>query len=118
MTQSILLPPLLLNALVVSVVLAILNRRGVGFTRSAAATAATTLVLVIVQWLSFGARGTVRQVLQYWLLWVLLPSAAILILAHRRAFVRHPWLLLLLGPISFVVALFFVTIAVNLSAGH
>ena len=59
MMQSILLPPLLLNALLVSAVLVILNRRGVGFVRAAAATAATTLALVLAQWLSFGARGTV-----------------------------------------------------------
>jgi hypothetical protein len=118
MMQSILLPPLLLNALVVSAILVILNRRGVGFARAAAATAAATLVLVIVQWLSFGARGTVRQILEYWLLWVLLPSAAILILMPARLFARRPWLLLFLGPISFVVALFFVTIAVNLSSGR
>jgi hypothetical protein len=117
MMQAVLLPPLLLNALVVSAILVILNRRGVGFARAAAVTAAATLVLVIVQWLSLGARGTVRQVLQYWLLWVLPPSAAILILTPTRAFVRHPWLLLLLGPISFMVALFFVTIAANLLAG-
>src|SRR5947207_2490601 len=115
--QVIVLPPLLLDALVVSAVLVILNRRGVGLARAAVATAATTLVRVIVQWLSFGARGTVSLFLQQWLLWVLLPSAAILALSPARLFVRHPWLLLFLGPLSFVVALIFVAVARNLSAG-
>jgi hypothetical protein len=46
------------------------------------------------------------------------PSAAILILSRARLIARHPWLLLILGPILFVVTLVFVTIAINVSSGR
>jgi hypothetical protein len=101
----------------ISAVLIVLNRRGVGVTVSGGATIAISLVLVMVQWLPFGAGGSVRQFLQSWLFLVLVPSAAVFALSRFRVFIDRPWLLLLLGPISFVVALVSVVIALNLSPG-
>jgi hypothetical protein len=117
MMVAIMLPPLLLDSILISAVLIVLNRRGVGVAASGGATIATSLVLMMVQWIAYGAAGSVRQILRSWLLWVLVPSAAVFALSRLGLFVGRPWLLLFLGPISFVVALVVVMIALNLSPG-
>lgn len=114
---AIKLPPLLLDSLLVSVVLIVVNRRGVGAGAAGAAMIATCLGLVLVQWLAFGTAGAVRQALQYWLLFVFVPSAAIFALSRHGLFVGRPWLLLFFGPVSFVVVLVVVSIAVNVWSG-
>jgi hypothetical protein len=112
---AILLPALLLDSLVVSAVLIVLSRRGVSVAACGAATIVSSLALVMVHWLIFGGAGPVRQILQGWLLFVLAPSAAIFALSRLGLFVRRPWLLLLFGPLSFVVAVVVVVIALNMS---
>jgi hypothetical protein len=88
---------LLVQALVVSVLVAALAWRRVAFTATAIATAIAALVPAL--WLSRSA-GTSHPLLV--LLFAVVPSALLLGASRTRWVSHHAWLLALLGPFVFV----------------
>jgi len=108
--QSINPIPLLVGSLLVSVILIILNRRRVGVAGSAAATiavclvlAAACLVLALVEFRNVSTGAAIRLAVQYWLIFLCVPSAVVFGLSRSGLLRRHAWLLLLAGPISFII---------------
>jgi len=111
---SLSLPHLLLYALLISGVLVWLNGRVVGTVASAGVLLAVCIVVAVVEALALGPATPTRQAIRLWLLFVCLPAAAVLAVSRLGFLNTRPWLLLLLGPISFVIALVVVTILHNL----
>jgi hypothetical protein len=96
--------PLLAGSLLLSAILIILNRRRVGVAGSAAATIALCLVLPLVEFRNVSTGAAIRLVVQYWLIFLCLPSAVVFGLSRSGLLRRRAWLLLVAGPISFIVA--------------
>lgn len=92
-------------ALIISAVLIWLNRRGTGAAPAAAVILALCVAVAVVEGSMGGFAIPTRQVIQLWLGFVLLPSLAVLGLSRAGFLNRRPWLLLIAGPISFVVAI-------------
>jgi hypothetical protein len=112
MVLAISAPILIAYALVLSAVLAWLQRRG------AAASGAGALVLctfAIILQISTTPRTLVgSRGLQLAALLVLVPSAALWAVSRLSLFSSRPWLLMILGPPSFVLALVIATIPYNI----
>jgi hypothetical protein len=98
---------ILVEALIVSAIIALLAWRRVGLSRAAAVTAVVALLLVLLQaW--YDARHAdqvapltlVRQLIVA--LFTIVPSALLLGASRLRWLARHAWVLLLVGPIVFV----------------
>ncbi|MGA2260545.1 MAG: hypothetical protein ABSH28_03810 [Acidobacteriota bacterium] len=110
---SINLVPLLGGSLLVSATLIIVSKRRVGVAGSAAAIIALCLVLAFVEFRDLSTGAAVRQAVQYWLIFLCVPSAVVFALSRSGLLRRRAWLLLLAGPISFVL-----TIVVVVSVLH
>ena len=106
--------PLLAHSLLVSAILIILNRRRVGAAGSAAATIALCLFFALVESRNFSTAAAIRQVVQYWLIFLCVPSAVVFGLSRSGLLRRRAWLLLLAGPISFVLTVVVVISVLNM----
>ena len=101
-------------SLVVSTVLLWVNLHGLGTLGAAGAAAMACIAIPLVQSLAAGAVPLSKQGWQAWTLFLFAPSA-VLFLASRIGFLRAtPWMLLLVGPITFIVAATAVMIGYNI----
>jgi|SRR5262252_808700 len=91
---------LLVHGAIMSVVLAFLSWRRVPFTRAILVTAAVALALVAWEFLAF--RGEVSHPILT-TLFVVAPSAGLFWASRASWMTRRAWVLVLLGPIVFVV---------------
>jgi len=112
--MAVSLPLLVLDALLISAVLMWWNIRGVSAVASAGAVLAACVVVAVVQVFALGAAIPTRQAIQHWVLFVFLPAAAVLAVCRFGFLNTRPWLLLLLGPISSVMALVVVVTVHNI----
>jgi len=98
------LPFLLGCAVAISIVLLWLNRIGVGAAWAAAATVAVCVAIALVQSVMLGGFPFTRQAVQIWTLLVLVPGLALFAASRLDVFHSRPWLLLLAGPLLFLLA--------------
>ena len=92
-------------ALLASVVVMWLNRRGTGAAASGGVLLAVCILIAIAHLIPRGLTMPTRQAIQLWLVFVVLPSAAVWGASRAQFLMSRPSLLLLVGPITFVVAL-------------
>ena len=90
---------ILVEALIVSALVAVLAWRRVGLTGAAIATAVAALALVVWQAL-FGSTTPGRELIVA--SFVIVPSALLLGASRLRWIASHAWVLLLVGPVAFV----------------
>jgi hypothetical protein len=114
MMISISLPFLIGYSLAVSAALIWLNLRGEGMLGAAGGTLVVCIAIAVIQSLAFGSVPQTRQAVQYWGLFVLLPSAVVFAVSRAGILRTHPWSLLLLGPLTFVVAVTTVMVTYNI----
>ncbi len=114
---SVSLPLLLIYSSLLSVILVLLNRRGVGAVGAAAATLLSCVIAEVVQFSAFGPLPSKQQAVQLWLLFVLVPGAVVFGASRLSLFQHRPWWLLPGGPVSFVVAVMFAMLAYNIFFG-
>jgi hypothetical protein len=103
--------------LVLSALLAFLHTRRLG----AVATGLGTLLLcVFVAMVPLAATPITitRQALQFWTLFVLVPSAVVWAISCLDVFVPRPWMLMIVGPLSFVFSLLVVVVTYNITANR
>ena len=93
--------PLLIWALVVSLAVALLSWRRVGVTVSGVVMLAVALALVAWQVLALDRVSLGHQVLRA--SYVMVPTALLFGASRLNWLTRRPWVLLLLGPIAYVV---------------
>ncbi len=105
--------PLLWGSLAISAILIILNKLHVGVAGSAASIIALCVVLAFVEFRISGAGSTVRQAFQGWLIFLCVPSAVVFALSRSGILRHHAWLLVLAGPISFVLTVVVVVSVLN-----
>jgi hypothetical protein len=91
---------LLVHGLMISALLAFLSWRGVSLGR--AGTATMLVALAIVAWQYWAFRDEVNHPMLT-MLFVVVPSAILLGASRANWLARRAWVLLLLGPIAFVV---------------
>jgi hypothetical protein len=117
---SVSLPLLLIDSLLLSVILVLLNRRGVGTAGAAAATLLTCVIAAVVQFSAFGPLPSKLQAVQLSLLFVLVPGVVVFGASRLSLFQQRPWWLLLGGPVSFICAVVVATLAYNIffASGH
>jgi hypothetical protein len=109
-------PFLIVYALILSAVLAWLRGRGLG---PAAVGGGALAVLVIYTALELSAGSALSsRVIQFWALFVLAPTMVVFAVSLSRVFVNRPWLLMILGPVSFVFSLLVIMVAYNVSANR
>lgn len=92
-------------AVLVSAVVMWLNRRSPSAASTAGVLLALCIVIAVVHLLPRGLAMPARQAIQIWLVFVLLPTAAVWGLSRADFLVNRPWVLLLVGPIAFMMAL-------------
>jgi hypothetical protein len=113
MVMSISLLPLLVHALIVSGALAWLNTRGVAMSRAAAATLIVSAAIWAITQVTFGGGPPSWRDLQYWTLFVALPSAVVLLASRIGALQTRSWWLIAIGPVMFICATTVVIIVYN-----
>ena len=107
---------LIVYALILSAVLAWLRGRGLG---PAAVGGGALAVLAIYTVLELSAGPALsRRAIQVWALFVLAPTVVVFAVSLLRVFVNRPWLLLILGPVSFVLSVLVFMVAHNVSANR
>jgi hypothetical protein len=92
-------------ALLASAVVMWLNHRRTSAVRSGAVLLALCLLIAGAHLFPRGHAMPTRQAIQLWLVFVLLPSATVWGVSRAEFLMIRPWLLLILGPITFIVAL-------------
>jgi hypothetical protein len=114
------LPMLGVLALLVSAVVTGLNARGMGVVASAGVMLVACVAVAMLQGFVLGSIGSIPQAIRMWVVFVFLPAAAVLAVSRLGLLRTKPWLLLLLGPISFITALIVVMIVHNIlfASGH
>lgn len=110
---SVSLPLLLICSLLISAILAWVNRRGIGVAGAAAATLAACVAAPLIQLTMFGRALSARQDVEFWLLFVLVPGAVVFGASRLPPFQNRPGWLLLAGPLSFLFVVVIVMIAYN-----
>jgi O-antigen ligase len=93
----------LVYALVVSILVAVLTWRRIGFIATVAATMAVAVALAIVQSFVLGPNEPVRQIV--YASFIVVPSALLLGASRVSWLARHAWLFVLFGPIVFVACI-------------
>jgi hypothetical protein len=111
---AISLPFLIGYSLAVSAVLIWLNVRGAGVLSAAGGTVVACVAIAVIQSIAFGSVPLTRPGVQYWGVFVLLPSAAVLAVSRIGILQARPWALLFLGPLTFVVAVTAVMVTYNI----
>lgn len=111
---SISLPFLIGCSLAVSAVLIWLNMRGAGILGAAGGTLVVCIAIAVIQSVAFGSVPLTRQAVQYWGLFVFLPSAVVFAVARVAILQARPWSLLFVGPLTFVVAVTAVMVTYNI----
>jgi hypothetical protein len=101
-------------SLVVSSVLASMNSRGVGLLGAAGAAAIALVALVLIDAIGSGTLPLSRQTTWVLGLCILFPSTVLIAVSRLAVFHTYPWMLLVAGPIAFVVAVVMVMIAYNM----
>ena len=114
MMSSISLPFLMGYSLAVSTALIWLNMRGTGIVGAAGGTLLVCIAIAVIQSVAFGSVPLTRQAVQYWGLFVLLPSAVVFAVSRVGLLQARPWSLLFLGPLTFVVAVTAVMVTYNI----
>jgi hypothetical protein len=90
---------LIVFALVVSILLAVLNWRRIGFTGTGLAVMAAAVALATVQFFMLDPADPIRQMVRA--SFIVVPSAMLLGASRVSWLARHAWLFVLLGPIVF-----------------
>jgi len=108
------LPFLIGYSLAVSAVLIWLNMRGSGVLAAAGGTMAACVAIAVIQSVAFGSMPVTRPAVQYWGLFVFLPSAVVFVVSRVGILQARPWALLFLGPLTFVVAVTAVMVTYNI----
>ncbi len=111
---SVSLPLLLIYSSLLSIVLVLLKRRGVGTAGAVAATLLICVIPAVVQVSAFRSLASKQQAVQLWLLFVLVPGAVVCGASRLSVFQHRPWWLLLGGPVSFVFAVVVEMLAYNI----
>lgn len=109
---SISLLHLIVYSIAVSAGLTWLNMRGIGILGAAAGTVVVCVVIALLEMGAFGSPS--RGAAEYWWLFVLLPSAVVFAVSRLGILQRRAWGLLLLGPLTFVVAVIAVMVVYNI----
>ena len=99
------LPFVLGYALLASVVVMWLNRRGASAVTSGGVLLAVCIVIAVAHVFPRGLAMSTRQAIQLWLVFVLLPSAAVWGVSRAQFLMIRPAWLLFVGPMTFIVAL-------------
>ena len=92
-------------ALLASAIVMWLNRRGTSAVTSGGVLLALCIVIAVAHLFPRGLTISTRQAIQLWLVFVLLPSAAVWAVSRAEFLSIRPSLLLFVGPITFIVAL-------------
>ena len=92
---------LLIEALAVSLIIAVLAWRRAGLTAGMLATAVAVVALVVVNAMSPDASPGLNYAIVR-TLFILVPSALLLGASRQQWIARHAWMLVLLGPVLFV----------------
>jgi hypothetical protein len=109
-------PKLIGYALVLSAVLAWLHPRGAAASAAGALTACA-LLLIFDIWPA--PRKTVsNRGFQLWALLVIIPTAVVWAVSSLGLLSTNPWLLMILGPMSFAIALLMTMISYNIIANR
>jgi hypothetical protein len=111
--MGISLPVAFLGAFIVSAILVALNRGGFGVVVSAGAVIVACLIVGLMQYLSPGTANGPRAV-QLWFLLLCVPMVAVFAVSRFGVVENRPWLLLLLGPLSFVFTQALVVVGLNI----
>jgi hypothetical protein len=114
MAVAVSLPIVVFFALLVSATLMLANARGLGVVASAGVLLLTCVVVEVVQGFRLGYGGSILQVIRIWLVFLILPAVGVLAVSRLPLLKMKPWLLLLLGPPSFMIALVVVVTAHNM----
>jgi hypothetical protein len=107
------LPLLIGYSLAVSAALIWVNLRGAGILAAAGGTLVVSLVVAVIQSVALGSLPLTRQAVQYWGLFVLLPSAVVFAVSRAGFLVARPWALVFVGPITFIVVVTAVMVTYN-----
>ena len=110
---SLSLPFLIGYSLAVTTALIWLNSRGTGILWAAGWTLLGCVAILLIQSVAFGAVPVTKQVIHFWGLFVFLPSAVLMAVSRLGIVQARPWSLLLLGPLTFVVAVTAMMVAYN-----
>jgi len=102
---AISLPFIVAYSLLVSGVLAGLNKTGIAAVASAAVTLAICLATGAVLWLETRNVPAAARVFSLWSVSVLVPSAVVFGVSRLDFARARPWSLMLVGPLSFVVGM-------------
>jgi hypothetical protein len=101
-------------ALMVSSALVWLNKRSASALASAAETLAVCLAIAAFQFMGFRSGPLSTRFFNVWSLWVLAPSAVVFGVSRLPLVRARPWLLMLAGPVSFIVGLTVAMTAYNI----
>jgi hypothetical protein len=102
---SVSLPLLIGFAVIVSALSMWLNARGVGVGIEAGVILGICVAVDVWQGPALASTASRRMAIRMWLVFVLLPTAVVLGISRFGLLTTKPWFLLVLGPISFMVAL-------------
>ena len=91
-----------------------LNIRGAGILEAAGGTLVVCVAIAVIQSVAVRSVSFARQAVQYWGLFVFLPSVVVFGVSRVGVLQARPWGLLLLGPLAFVVAAAAVMVAHNM----
>jgi hypothetical protein len=97
--------PLLVGSLLVSAVLILLNKLKVGIVGSAAAVIALCLVLGLIENRNLNTGAAMIVAFRFWLIFLCVPSAVVFGISRSGLLRRRSWLLLLAGPVSFLITI-------------
>src|SRR5262245_59127649 len=100
-------------ALAVSLALVWLNSRATGSLSAAGWTLTVCVAIAVAQFAAFGPSKPSRQDLQFWLLFVVIPAAAVYGVSRRKALRKRPLWLVLVGPLCFIVTVVAVMVLYN-----
>jgi hypothetical protein len=113
METAVSLPFVVGYSLLISVLLMWQNSRGASITGAVASMVAAAILLEVFELVTAPRFALARQGIQSWLFFFVLPSLAILWTSRLAAVRSRPWLLLVLGPLSHIVAMVVVMTAYN-----
>lgn len=111
---SISLPYLIGYSLAVSAANIWLNLRHAGILGAAGGTLVVCIAIAVIQSVAFGSVQLTKDAVRGWVLFVLLPSAVVVVVSRAGFLQARPWALLFLGPLTFLVAVTAVMITYNI----
>jgi hypothetical protein len=85
----------------------------VGVLGTAGGTLSVCLAVAVIRFLASPSELLSRQAVQHWVLFACVPSAVVFAVSRLGVLQARPWRLLIVGPLSFVVAATAVMVTYN-----